>query len=202
MWYIAAVAGVVVVSTLAGIVRTKGLSTADDNPVSSIINSAQIKSLSMDQINFLLARLETEEAPAPVFGAMCYEMMAAPLVAEYVCPVCGEKTLYENTHTAFIEWEIDGARRLAESINQSTDFTIELDETLFCDFCSDDADAGPGLLLRVIHEDGEEFVNRVSLTDLRKLSSFLHGRLYWLTDNDSQEPLQNDVDRIREMLGI
>ncbi len=196
MWYIAAVAGVVVAGALAGIVRTKGVSE------SGIFDSEGIRALSTSQIDFLLARLESEEPPAPVFGAMCYEMMAAPPVAEYVCPVCGEKTLYEDSHTAFIEWEIEGARRVAESINASTDFNVVLDETLFCEFCSGETEEGPWLRLRVEHADGEETVNRVSLTDLRKLSSFLHGRLYWLTDNDSQEPLQGDADRIREILGI
>ena len=27
-------------------------------------------------------------------GAMCYDMCMPPPVTEYVCPVCGEKTLY------------------------------------------------------------------------------------------------------------
>lgn len=51
-------------------------------------------------------------------------------------------------------------------------------------------------------EEGVETVNRVFLTDLRKLDSFLQGRLYWLTDNDSQEPLQDDSQRIRQLLGL
>ncbi|MFA6619449.1 MAG: hypothetical protein WCT23_10335 [Candidatus Neomarinimicrobiota bacterium] len=202
MWYIAA-AGIVLAGTLAGVVKSRGTGfIKEDNPFSRIIISAAIKPLSMEQVNFLLARLEKEEPPEPVFGAMCYEMMAAPVVAEYICPVCGEKTLYEDYRATFIEWELQGARRLAESIDAGTEFNVTLDETLFCDYCSEDSQDEPSLLLRVTSEDGTEISSRVSLTDLRKLDSFLQGRLYWLTDNDSQEPLQDDGDRIREILGL
>jgi len=45
-------------------------------------------------------------------------------------------------------------------------------------------------------------VNRVSISDLRKLDSFLQGRLYWVTDNDGQEPLKEDAELIRELLGL
>lgn len=203
MWYVAAVAGIVIAGTLAGVVKSRGTgSFKEENPLSMIINSSAIKPLSIQQVNFLLARLEREEPPEPVFGAMCYEMMAAPAVAEYICPVCGEKTLYEDFQTAFIEWELQGARRLAESIDAATEFDVTLDETLFCSYCSEDTVDQPYLILRVVPEEGEVVMNRVSITDLNKLDSFLQGRLYWLTDNDSQEPLQNDGDRIRELLGL
>lgn len=203
MWYIAAAAGIVLAGTLAGVVRSRGTGfIKEDNPINRIISSAAMKPLSMQQVNFLLARLEREEPPEPVFGAMCYEMMATPAVAEYICPVCGEKTIYEDFNTEFIEWELQGARRLAESINEATEFSVLLDETLFCDYCSEDPSGEPAMLLRVTDEEGEETVNRVFLTDLRKLESFLQGRLYWLTDNDSQEPLQDDSQRIRQLLGL
>lgn len=202
MWYIAAVAGIVVAGTLAGVIRSKGIDTLKEAPAASLINSASIKSLTIDQVGFLLARLEREEPPQPVFGAMCYEMMAPPMVAEYICPVCGEKTLYEDYRTEFIEWELQGARRLAESIDEATEFSITLDETLFCDYCSEGSHQDPALLLRVVPEEGEEVVSTVSLIELRMLDSFLQGRLYYLTDNDSQEPLQDHADRLREIMGL
>lgn len=49
--------------------------------------------LSVAQVNFLLARLESEEPPTQTMGVMCYEAMILPSVAEYICPVCGDKTL-------------------------------------------------------------------------------------------------------------
>ena len=203
MWYIAAVVGIVLAGTLTGVVKSRGIPfPKEENTTNRIINSAALKPLSMQQVNLLLERLEREEPPEPVFGAMCYDMMGPPAVAEYICPVCGEKTLYNDFQTAFIEWELQGARRLAESLDASTEFQIILDETLFCDYCSEDSEEETSLILRVLPEQGEEVVNRVSLTDLRKLDSFLQGRLYWLTDNDSQEPLQDYVERLRHLLGL
>ncbi|MCK5115598.1 MAG: hypothetical protein KAR44_03300 [Candidatus Aegiribacteria sp.] len=203
MWYIAAVVGIVLAGTLTGVVKSRGIAfSKEESTINGIINSAALKPLSMQQVNFLLARLEREEQPEIVFGAMCYDMMAAPAVAEYICPVCGEKTLYDNFQTAFIEWELQGARRLAESLDASTEFQITLDETLFCDYCSEDSEEEPSLILHVLPEQGEEVVNRVSLTDLRKLDFFLQGQLYWVTENDSQEPLQGYVDRLRLLLGL
>jgi hypothetical protein len=132
---------------------------------------------------------------------MCYEAMAYPAVAEYVCPVCGEKTVYDDGNTGFIEWELQGARRLAESIDQLTAFDVILDETVFCGFCTPDLEGEPYLMLRV-RSDSVETVNRVGLTDLRMLASFLEGRLYYLTSNDAQMPLQEHADRLRELLGM
>jgi len=202
MWYVAAVAGIVIAGTLAGVVKSRGtVFFKEGDPVGTFLNSATIKPLSIEQVNFLLARLEREEAPEPMYGAMCYEMMAAPAVAEYICPVCGEKTLYEDYTTAFIEWELPGARRLVESIDEATDFQVSLDETMYCDFCSEFPDEDPHLILRVQGNEGET-VNRVSISDLRKLDSFLQGRLYWVTDNDGQEPLKEDAELIRDLLGL
>ncbi len=203
MWYIVAAAGILLAGTFAGVVKSRGTGfLKESNLINMAINSAVLKPISMQQINGLLARLEWEEPPEPVFGAMCYEMMAPPTVAEYNCPVCGEKTLYEGYQTAFIEWDLQCARRIADSIDASTEFQVILDEIQFCDYCYADFEAEPSLLLHVIPEEGEEVVNSVSLTELRKLDSFLQGHLYWVTDNDSHEPLQESADRIRELLGL
>lgn len=88
-----------------------------------------------------------------------------------------------------------------ESLNEYTKFDISLDETLFCDFCSDSSDEEPFLLLRVASTDSTVTVNRVSIHDLRILDSFLQGTLYYTTSNDGQQPLQEYSERIRQLLG-
>jgi len=203
MWYLAAAAVIIIAGGWAGFSKGRHWSPPKEAGVmGNILNSADLGPLTVEQVNYLLSRLETQEPPEPVFGAMCYEAMAAPEVAEYICPVCGEKTIYSNYDTVFIEWELQGARRLADTIQSNTQFDVALDETLFCDFCSGGSDEDPRLMLRVVLDDGEEIVNAVSLTELRKLDSFLRGRLYWVTSNDGQEPLQEDTDLIRRLLGI
>lgn len=202
MWYIAALVGLIIAGAVTGIAKAKGIFLLEDISQAVTIDSIRMRSLSTSQINLLLARLEKEEPPGPVIGAMCYDPASAPLVAEYVCPVCGEKTVYEDHHTEFVEWELQGARRLAESINGNTEFTVQLDETLFCGYCSSETDADPSLLLRVVHSDGEVVLNRISLDDLRKLESFLQGRLYWITYYDEHKPLQDEIERLQTLLGI
>jgi len=203
MWYIAGACVVLAITAAAGFTRGKALTAFKTGTGESAINSAEIKNLSMQQVNWLLARLENQPAPDPVMGAMCYEPMACPTSAEYICPVCGEKTIYSFYQSAFIEWELQNCRRLAESINSNTEFQIELDETLFCDFCSpEDGEEDPSLVLVVIPEDGERIASKVSIEDLRMLDSFLQGNLYYLTSNDGQIPLRENAGRLRELLGL
>ena len=202
MWYIVAAVVLLASSGVYGYSRLRNTGTGKVQLVSRVFDRITFESLSMDQINILLARLEIEEPPEPVRGAMCYEAMAYPLVAEYICPVCGEKTIYNDSQTGFIEWELQACRRIVESLNEYTEFDISLDETLFCDFCSDSTDEDPTLLLRVASTDSTETVNSISIHDLRILDSFLQGNLYYTTSNDGHQPLQGSADRIKELLGI
>jgi hypothetical protein len=165
------------------------------------IQLSDLGSISWAEVEILLDRLEMKEPPEPVFGAMCYEMVAPPEVAEYVCPVCGEKTLYTDYNTEFIEWELQGCRRLFDEIAASSDMDIQLDETRLCSSCTTADSAETALYLNVILEDGSVVSNRVSEFDLRLLDGFLKGRLFYYTWNDGEEPLKPHIDRIRELLG-
>ncbi|MCK5115599.1 MAG: hypothetical protein KAR44_03305 [Candidatus Aegiribacteria sp.] len=198
MWYIPFLIIVLAAGAFAGISRFR----LQKQPVSETTGINSVVSLSMDQIHILLERLGKEESPESVFGAMCYASIAMPDYTEYICAVCGEKTVYTGNISNFSLWEFDAARRLVESIDAHTDFTIELDETLYCDYCSAEEEESPSLILRVCIESGTESTSSVSITDLRMLDSFLQGRLFWVTSNDGQEPLKDHVERMAELLGI
>lgn len=211
MWYVAGACAVVLLSAVAGFARNRPGSEQKSVTPLCIVTSVTIAdftpealmTLSVTQVNMLLAKLESEEPPKLTRGAMCYEAMATPEVAEYICPVCGEKTMYNYAQSAFINWELEGCRRMVESINSNTDFNIALDEGLFCDFCSPDAgEEEPALRLQVLFEDGNEVTNTVSINDLRMLDSFLQGNLYYTTSNDAQLPLKDYAARMRELLGL
>lgn len=198
MWYFAAaVAGLAAAGAIAGMVRGKSPGVA-----SFPVSADSIKKLSVREISMMLARLENEEPPEVVHGAMCYRVAGPPSIAEYTCPVCGEKTIYDDSNTGFIENRLGTARRLAESIEANTEFQVMLDESRYCAFCSGDSAENPSLVLRVVREDGEEISNPVSLTQLRMLDSFLKGNLYWLTETDGQMPLKDSADSMRRLLGI
>jgi hypothetical protein len=184
-----------------GAVRQRTRSTTM-NLLGRGVTLADLETLSEGQVLALLDRLESEEAPEPVMGAMCYAVAQYPEVADYICPVCGEKTEYTSSETQFIEWELQGCRRLFDSISGATEFNLELDETRFCGFCSQAESETPALYLVLTREDGTVVSNQVSQHDLMILESFLRGRLYYMTWNDGQEPLKPYADRIRTLLGI
>lgn len=202
MWYAAVIIALVIVSTAAGMARNR--KNEEARPVTKQIGTGiySNRALSRTEINLLLSKLEFNEPPAVVMGAMCYAPMGLPSSADYICPDCGENTVYGSSMTSFIDWELAGCRRMADNINLNTDFDIVLDESLFCDFCSPETAETPILLLRVVNEDGDEIVNRITILDLRMLDSFLHGNLYYFTSNDSQRPLQDYAERMRTLLGF
>ena len=202
MWYILGAVLVVGVSTVLGLGRTGGAGLHKGGSGTGAILGVSFQSLSLSEIDLLLDRLESMEPPERVMGAMCYAPMAYPEVAEYICPICGEKTLYSGNQCSMIEWELPGMRRTAVSIDSLTDFSVSLDESQFCHFCSETEAEVPATFLRVWTSDSTEVVNRVSSMDLRILEGFLHGNLYYLTSNDSQEPLRKHAERIRQLLGL
>ncbi len=77
-----------------------------------------------------------------------------------------------------------------------------LDESAFCEFCSEFGEGSAVLVLRVAGEHGEETENSVSVDELRMLDSFLRGRLFWVTSNEGHAPLRNHSERVAELLGI
>ncbi len=211
MWCVAGVCTLVVLSAVAGLNRNRAKTECKsfeslEPVVSSVIaefSPKKLLAMSPTQINVLLARLDAEEAPGITMGAMCYDIASPPELAEYTCPVCGEKTLYDISQSSFITRELEGCRRMAESINEYTDFEITLDEGLFCDFCSADAEGeNPTLILRVIHANGFQVLNEVSVTDLRMLDSFLQGNLSYWTDTEARYPLKEYTVRMRDLLGV
>jgi predicted RNA-binding Zn-ribbon protein involved in translation (DUF1610 family) len=202
MWYLPLVVVVLAAGAFAGVSRLRSGFPASKQVSDPGTGIHAVESLSMEQINLLLARLEKEEAPEPQMGAMCYAPMAIADSAEYICPDCGEKTVYGGGMSPYLQYELDTARRLAESINASTDFDVVLDESSFCEFCSEYGEGSAVLVLRVTGENGEETANSVSVDDLRRLNWFLRGSLFWVTSNDGHAPLRGHSERMAELLGI
>ncbi len=162
------------------------------------VTAESLGRLSRQDVHALLTRLEMEEPPEPLPGAMCYKVAGPPSVAEYTCPVCGEKTVYTDELTGFIENRLESARRLAAAVDSCTSFSVMLDETALCSNCSGDSSGTPGLFLVV----ADSLRSPVSETDLRMLYGFVQGNLYWSTETDDRLPLKDHVHRLAELLGL
>jgi hypothetical protein len=151
-------------------------------------------------LDSMLARLEREIAPEPTSGAMCYAPMALPDTAEYVCPVCGERTIYGWEQAYFLQFEIGQCRESVAALDSSDLLDAVLDESAFCSHCSPGIEQ-PSMRLTIRYPDGTEVVNEVTQQDLIVLEGFLSGELYYVGDRDSTEPLRPHLDRIRQLLG-
>jgi hypothetical protein len=144
-------------------------------------------------------------------GAMCYDMKAPPDRVEYVCPSCGERTLYAlrpadaERKADFgliqqVEWDLAACRRILAGIR---DVPMKLDESRFCGKCSGEA-AEPSLGLVVTHpEDGKERRTwGVTSRDLVILEAFLKGEAKFKGAMDREEPVRDQRDRISQLLGL
>ncbi len=161
-----------------------------------------------------LDELAKSEPPKELaWGAMCYWMGEPPDRAEYICPECGERTLYgkggaegdgDRKGDFHVMRDLDegiaGCRRYAFEIKH---ISLELDESQFCGHCNPGVDYP--VLGIVIHYRGEEKPHRVwgvTPADVRLVSEFLAGKIRHRCGNDEEVPLLEYVGRLRELFGV
>ena len=170
------------------------------------VTSQRIVNSSRSEIENMLKQIEKKDAPAMKMGAMCYEPVMSAEYEEYVCPLDGEKTVYDQkiANAPVSIRNIVEMRRLVEQINSETNWAdLKLDESRLCSKCF------PGLksedryvLLVTKYPDGREHVySKVSTEDLRILVGFFEEKLFYKTSTDGEVPLKDRAAQIREMLG-
>jgi hypothetical protein len=179
-----------------------------------VTTAAGMKSLDRAAIRASLKRLANTPAPKQtVMGAMCYKPASMVHRADYVCPKCGERTLYDdsapNSSNPPKQWlaflvanEIPSCRREFAELRKLAGGAVAFDESQFCRKCSPKV-ATPKLLLHIsyIGEKARD-VNDVKHGDLRILHDFLAGNLLTKGDNDSVDPLKNSLPRLCVVLGV
>lgn len=137
-------------------------------------------------------------------GAMCYKPASLPKTVDYVCPKCGEKTIYKsNSHSKavqFIEWELPKCRIIAKRIKG---IKIYLDESKFCKNCSPNIET-PELCLTVDIKgtDKTKDSSPISSVDLQLIDEFLSGKLVHKGRRDQETPLKEYIDHLENLLGI
>ncbi len=165
----------------------------------------------------LAARLERLAASPPPTelapGAMCYDTAVAPLRTEYVCPTCGEKTLYAQSDAEggagrrvgaeTLGVLRDGIEHYRREVERLASLSAALDESQLCKKCSPDV-RDPEVVL-VIAPPGATAPHRtagVSPEDLRLLREFAAGADRHDLGPDGERPLKDYLPRIRELLGL
>ncbi|MCX7008778.1 MAG: hypothetical protein NTY53_16275 [Kiritimatiellaeota bacterium] len=149
----------------------------------------------------MLQRIATAPAPKPVMGAMCYKPAMPPKVAEYICPICGEKTVFTEREARFIQWELTSCRNLLQEIQKVSGAAVTLDEAACCRKCHPETTAP--MLAAVIHfDDGTvRRIAPISAEQLRLLRDFLAGKLAVKGTNDGESPLKARLPELEKLLG-
>lgn len=160
------------------------------------------------EIERMLGQIEARPAPEEKMGAMCYDMVMPSPVTEYVCPACGEKTLYP---VAKSRWpaplnHLEKLRRLqaeAQVEAGKRGASVELDEQAYCRNCGPKFVDVPAAVLVVRVPDGRETRTQVFTDDdLRLLRDFFAGKDVKVGPQDDETPLKRSLPRLRNLLGM
>ena len=153
-------------------------------------NNSAFDELSKIDLNKSLDELEElqgiNERPP---GAMCYKVVSPPERAEYVCPVCGEMSLYPDYYSDIDK--ISYYRNLVKKINKSKKIQVELDESQLCRNCSTEYILSPELCLIVKQDENSQPKKTCGITedDLNLLYEYSEGK-----------PVTDRKDRLKELL--
>lgn len=176
--------------------------------VTTIVTTAELKSLNRAAVRALLKKLADSPPPKHLaLGAMCYEPMSRIARADYVCPKCGERTLYENNKSReyiaeIVERGIPCCRREFDKLRRVANEAFSLDELQFCRKCSPTV-VEPKLTLHISYADGKtRDVENISYIDLRILHELLSGKLVSKDGRDRESPLKDSLPRLEELLGV
>jgi hypothetical protein len=177
----------------------RGLLVAGKGPVSV----SRLLKGGREGVRLLLERVEREEAPDFIMGAMCYRPAMPPDRVEYICPVCGERTWFGGDVGEMLHREAEPMRRAMAELDGNPFFRALLDETAFCSSCSGAPDPGnPRFILNLVYCEGDTVSTPVGLYDLQMLVGFVSGELVFADSYDARLPLRESVPRLRTLLGV
>jgi hypothetical protein len=205
MWYIIAIiiasSGLILgfISCSSGITRNN--CNIDNSQSISPMDSIK-KQLTREELIQKMALLAQKKVPDELSqGAMCYKTAATPNRAEYICPVCGHKTIYNDYMAVFINRDLQECRSIAASL---TEIECKLDESQFCQKCHPEVNGSPDLCITT-HYKGEEKENRacgINREDMELLQEFLNNKVTHWDDYDYETPLKDKMEIISNLLGI
>ena len=164
--------------------------------------------LTQEQLDKLLAELAKKPAPQDLdFGACCYEMAAVADRIEYVCPVCGGKTILVNSTRPWEEWINEWTlKQYREDVKKVKELGLDakLDERSLCETCRVKMEPSPqiGDVFLEVKIDDKTTRTKINETDFAKLIAFLEEKDKWKTEAEWERPLKDELPRIRALLGM
>jgi hypothetical protein len=201
MWYIF----IIIISAAAIIfgVYSCNLKNNSTNPLYKDISPDDtIKGVfKRDAIKERLEALASAPAPTELTpGAMCYADVNERDSAEYICPKCGERTLYTVGEGWFVRRELPLCRTLADSIPA---INLQLDESQYCKKCSPGIEQPQLCITYKLADDANEtHMCGISPYDLKIMKEFMQGKDKHIGSNDEEVPLKEFLPRLQELFGI
>ena len=143
----------------------------------------------------------------PKISAMCY-VPAWPILTKYTCPVCGTVTNYplqSEVNTVFAARQLERLMKQLQKDGKKPGWSIELDESQFCDKCNPGRKDPPKLTLIVTHK-GREKPHRyegVTIDDVRLIRDYVSGKDTHLDPSTNKIlPIKDFYDRLNKLLGL
>ena len=159
------------------------------------------ENITREQIDKLLAEVAKKPAPkAESVFAMCYVMDFLPERAEYVCPVCGAKTIHVKGSVSDVN-SLGYHRSSLEKVKK-LGLDASLDERALCETCREEVglkEVAADVYLNV-RINGRISRTLLKRNDWAKLIAFLEGKNSY--ESDGTKPLKPELPRIRELLGL
>ncbi len=170
---------------------------------SAVVLAGEVAALDREAVRALLKKAADAPAPAaPKMGAMCYAPRAPVMRADYVCPKCGERTLYGEGMAMLVQEHLPACRRELAELKKVAGDAVTLDESQFCRKCSPEV-KDPRLVLTVTFQDGKKSsVQGASAMDIRLLGELLGGKTVHRSENDGESALKEHLPRLQELLGV
>ena len=209
MWYwiIPLVGAVVLIAGIGGwnILSAKAADSKDSQkPLKSVTNRTfeTNRLLTRDDIRQKLMILAQTPIPDQelCYGAECYEVADPPERAEYVCPVDGEKTIYTENYTEFLEWELPVMR---SEITRIRGIRASLDDTSFCKKCHPgETDPAVYLVIKYANDDKEHRIKIDNAERISLIRQFLEGKLLFSDSYDSESPMKERLIELQKLLDV
>lgn len=168
----------------------------------------KVSQASNAEIERMLRAVEAGPVPELKMGAMCYAPLPPMTHYEYVCPVCGEKTLFaaearQNWIPATVIDSLRRARDAAAAAAAKVGAAVALDEKQFCRKCQPGfADVPQAAVVVTLPDGREQRTEAIQLQDLWILRDFFGGKNVLVGGNESESPLKGSLPRLRELLGM
>jgi len=190
MWYSIIFIAIVFVIAFVGFT---GYSFAKDNTDNSALDQ-----LTKIELNNKLKQLPAEPVikDYPI-GAMCYKVAAPPERVEYVCPVCGEMTLYPAYYS-----DIDKIPYYRTLVKKIKKIDVVFDESPLCKKCSPNIKSRELCLIVKYDKNAQPHktcdINEVDINLLYEYSEGMKEH----SNSFGKVPLINYKNRLEELLGI